>query len=181
MQERPEEQPKFVNLTSEYKGWSPEAPEGLARLRDWKPSGIDSDFLDFVKRVPRDKNGKAIGPPRPAGAITGGLRNRDEVPDSQLDVDAENQWKDTAGILKPAAPTKTPQPFKLPGGYDPSKKKNAGGLSAARQHAVPDFFPGQLDQLKLGPMRVQPIAFMGASPQINLRTVAFQGFLKNQS
>lgn len=88
-----------------------------------------------------------------------------------------------AQISPPPAPNKNGPSFKiqLPAPFDRSKKKNTGGLSAARRHVVPDFFPGQLDQLKLGPVRIQPIGFQGASPQINLRTVAFQGFPKGQA
>lgn len=78
----------------------------------------------------------------------------------------------------PPAPNKNTPQFQIARPFDPSKKKNTGGLSAARRHVVPDFFPGQLDQMKLGPVRIQPIGFQGASPQINLRTVAFKGFPK---
>ena len=61
-----------------------------------------------------------------------------------------------------------------------AKKKNLGGLSAAREHSVPDFFPGQNDQMKIGPVRVDPMRFINASPQLNLRSTAFNGFVRNK-
>ena len=81
--------------------------------------------------------------------------------------------------IAPAAPNKNGAQFNLPSLFRRQEKKNAGGLSAAREHVVPDFFPGQNTQLKLGPMRIRPVTFSGAAPSINLRATAFDGFPKN--
>lgn len=170
MPERPQEEQKLINLLDGAKKWSPSQPA-------YSLSG-SRELVSQLKKLdgPKDKGAGAgffLKDGLPFGGVKGlDPSSRGAAPNPEL---AEQ-------LFRRPAQTKTPQPeIRLPRGYDPSKKKNAGGLSAARQHVVPDFFPGQLDQLKLGPMRVQPIAFKGASPQINLRTVAFQGFLKNQS
>lgn len=168
MAERPEEQPKVTNLTKPVR-----LEDGLLRkLKDIQTPGLTND--------PRALTRSRIGEGGRPNELKGGFNTFGGS--SKLELRSTDPKTLNRGTIEtPAAPTKTPPSFQLPRGYDPSKKKNAGGLSAARQHVVPDFFPGQLDQLKLGPMRVQPIAFKAASPQINLRTVAFQGFLKNQA
>ncbi len=140
MAERPEEQPKFVNLTD--------------RAEGWKPSAVPAPS------VPSFQQPKAYA----------GMKRPDTL----------SELKGERPEPPPPAPNKNTPQFRVANTFDPSKKKNVGGLSAARQHVVPDFFPGQLDQLKLGPVRIQPIGFKGASPQINLRTVAFNGFPKGQ-
>ena len=93
---------------------------------------------------------------------------------------AQVNFIDPLPEMAPAAPNKNTPSFQIRNPAAPAKKKNMGGLSAAREHKVPDFFPGQLDQLKLGPMRVEPMKFMGVSPQINLRSTAFMGFVRNK-
>jgi len=80
----------------------------------------------------------------------------------------------------PPAPNKNTPSFQLKQSYDPSKKKNMGGLSAAREHFVPDFFPGQMSKMKIGPVRVDPMDFNGASPMLDLRSTTFSGFVRNK-
>lgn len=174
MPERREEQPKVINLTSTVR-----LEDVLRRTSEAvKTPGLTND----PNAINRARLGEGNRPNElMGGRNTFGGSSMLELRSTDPNTLNRKRIESTAVPNSSAAPTKTPQPFKLPGGYDPSKKKNAGGLPAARQHVVPDFFPGQLDQLKLGPMRVQPIAFNGASPQTNLRTVAFQGFLRNQA
>ena len=170
MRERPEEQLKVTNLLDEAKKWSPSQPV-------YSLSG-SRDLVSQMKAQlgGRQDKGAGSGFFLKDGLPFGGVKGLDPSQRPEPDPELAGQ------LFGRPAQTKTPQPeIRLPRGYDPSKKKNAGGLSAARRHMVPDFFPGQLDQMKLGPVRIQPIAFKNASPQINLRSVAYSGFPKSQS
>lgn len=178
MPQRPDEQPQVVVQTKSYR-----LEDGLVRnLKDNRTPALTNDLITLNRaRVGEgNRQNELKGGQNTFRNDTGALNLRGTDPKT-LNRGTLESTAPAIPTSSPPSQTKTPQLFQQPKGYDPSKKKNAGGLSAARQHVVPDFFPGQLDQLKLGPMRIQPIAFKGASPQINLRTVAFQGFLKNQA
>ena len=80
--------------------------------------------------------------------------------------------------IAPAAPNKNGAQFALPAPFRRQEKKNAGGLSAAREHQVPDFFPGQLSKMKCGPVRIEAMNFQESAPIVDLRTVNFNGFAR---
>lgn len=184
MPQRPEEQPPVVIRT--------------------KPVNITGDLVDVLKRgrpgiwTPGQTddaisyNRAMLGEGKRQNDLKGG-QNTFPNDTGALNLRGTDPKMSNRGTLESTAPATPSRPppatkttpggssFRLSSGYQGRREEKNGGLTAARQHVVPDFFPGQLDQLKLGPMRVQPIAFMGASPQINLRTVAFQGFLRNRA
>lgn len=179
MAERPEDNVRFTNLIDGAAGWKPQDLKGSYE-------GARS-LVDQMKNV--------LGRTHETGATwkepyVKGLDNRDRPEAGRRDDPFSMEMRRRLGPspngingvrfpdAEPAAPNKNTPQFQLAPSFDRSKKKNTGGLSAARRHVVPDFFPGQLDQMKLGPVRIQPIGFQGASPQINLRTVAFKGFPK---